>query len=89
MCVRGARAAQSKVESAEIEGLKVYSVWLPMLKSDSRKACSREQFDVPETKYFWNENRAVGIWFAKNIAECKPLSPIAWDQFYLFDAEAV
>ena len=89
MCVQGARWVQQEVlDKYADEDLKTYAVWMPMLASDSRDRWKAALVDDPRMTHYWNGDQAVGKWFTDNVKSCKALGPVAWDAYYLFDADA-
>ena len=66
--------------------LRVYAVWLPMLGSDAREAWVGTTMPDPRVLHFWDEEREVGQWFAK---EVDGYNGVAWDIYYLYGPEAV
>jgi hypothetical protein len=65
--------------------LRVYVVWLPMLWSDRREAWDSGVISDPRAINFWDGERVVGEWFAKNVDGYEGVS---WDIYYLYGPQA-
>jgi hypothetical protein len=65
--------------------LRVYSVWLPMLWSDSREMWNGTNMPDPRVTHFWDGETQVGQWFAKQV---DGYEGIAWDAYYLYGSKA-
>lgn len=68
--------------------LKTYVVWFNMIAGDSRDGWKPKLIDDERAKHFWDDDRNIGKWISDNVKTCKHLGPIAWDSYYLFDADA-
>lgn len=88
-CIKSAELIRSAVlgKYPDTE-LKLYVVWLPMVPGDARDRWDPDLLSDPRVTHYWNGSRSIGKWFAKNVAECEPLGPIAWDVVYLFGPDA-
>ncbi len=69
--------------------LRVYAIWVPMLPTDERSQWEEELLNDPRVTHLWDQERAVGAWFANpdNLGLQYP-GPIMWDAFLLFGREA-
>ena len=65
--------------------LRVYAVWLPMLWGDSREAWDGTNIPDPRVIHFWDRDRKIGQWFAKQV---DGYEGVAWDAYYLYGPEA-
>lgn len=68
--------------------LKTYIVWFNMVATDTRGGWKPDLLSDKRAMHYWDADQEVGRWIADNVTTCKHLGPIAWDSFYLFDAEA-
>ena len=61
-----------------------------MVASDDRKRWPADLLDDPRVVHYWDEERAVGRWFAgkPELGECTLGGDIAWDAYFLFPATA-
>jgi hypothetical protein len=65
--------------------LHVYSVWLPMLWSDSREKWNGSTMPDPRVIHFWDGDSQVGQWFAQEVEGYRGVS---WDAYYLYGPDA-
>ena len=63
----------------------MYAVWFSMLGGDSRLGWDPTTLPDGRVEHFWDEERVVGAWFARRVAE-KP--GIVWDVFFLYGPDA-
>ena len=56
-----------------------------MLVGDSRQLIDQRVLSDPRVSYYWDPNRVVGQWFAREI-EHQPGT--TWDAFFLYGAQA-
>jgi len=75
------------MDKYEEEDFKVYVVWLPMLPTDSRGRWKPERIDDARVTHFWDGSQSVGEWLSANDKAHKHLGGVAWDEYYLFDAD--
>jgi hypothetical protein len=68
--------------------LQVYAIWLPMLATDARSEWDSQLLADPRVTHFWDENRIVGLWFAKADLGGLGYAGIVWDAFFLYGGEA-
>jgi hypothetical protein len=84
-CIKSAELIQSAILDRYPESnLRLYVVWLPMVPGDARDRWDPESLADDRATHYWNGSRSIGKWFAKNVANCTPLGPVAWDVIYLF-----
>lgn len=69
--------------------LKIYAVWMPIIRGDSRLAVPRAVALLPDLRvsHYWDPNRFSGNFFKKNIVPDVNAS-VAWDIFFLYDKDA-
>jgi hypothetical protein len=65
--------------------LRVYAVWVPMLWGDARAAWDETTLPDPRVTHFWDGERVIGQWFAKQV---DGYDGIAWDVYYLYGPDA-
>jgi len=65
--------------------LRVYAVWLPMLAGDAREEWDGNTMPDPRVMHFWDGERAIGQWFAKEVEGYRGVS---WDTYYLYGPDA-
>jgi hypothetical protein len=56
-----------------------------MLPGDEQNAIPSDLFNDPRVTSYWDQNRALGTWFADHGLGDQP---ILWDAYVLFDAQA-
>ena len=66
--------------------LRVYTVWLPMLWSDTREMWNGNTMPDPRVTHFWDGETVIGQWFAEQV---DGYSGIAWDVYYLYGPDAI
>lgn len=64
--------------------MKVFTIWLPMLRKDSRPKWTNAEAPLydPRVKHYWNENRSLGEWYGDAISD---KGVIAWDIYFVYD----
>ncbi|MGH8932524.1 MAG: hypothetical protein ACRDZO_18345 [Egibacteraceae bacterium] len=61
--------------------LAVYTIWLPMLPTDSRARWDDHVLNDPRVTHLWDEERVVGRWLADHgLGD----APVTWDAYLLF-----
>ncbi len=65
--------------------LRVYTVWLPMLWSDSREMWDGTIMPDARVVQYWDGELKMGQWFARGL---DGYQGIAWDVYYLFGPDA-
>lgn len=58
--------------------VRVFVVWLRMLRTDARSEWPRNEIVDPRATHFWDERKAVGIALAAR-DDLKGWRPVAWD----------
>ena len=68
--------------------LRVYAVWFNMLPTDSRSRWkwTGDVISDPRVVHIWDENKALGRWFAKHLGEKE--GNIVWDAYFLYGDKA-
>ena len=74
------------LEGYPSEQVRVYAVWLPMLAGDSREEWNGTNMPDAGVTHFWDGERQVGEWFAKQV---DGYDGVVWDIYYLFGADAL
>jgi hypothetical protein len=64
---------------------RVYAVWLPMLWTDSRGMWDGNNLSDSRVLHYWDGERVIGRWFARNI---DGYDGISWDAYYLYGPDA-
>ena len=67
--------------------LRVYAVWLPMLRTDARSEWPRNEIVDPRATHLWDAGKAVGSALAAR-DDLKTWRPVAWDIWAMFPAGA-
>ena len=69
--------------------LKIYAVWMPVIRGDSRLAVPNAVALLPDLRviHFWDQTRISGNFFKNNIVPNVRVS-VAWDMFFLYDKDA-
>jgi hypothetical protein len=69
--------------------LRVYVVWFSMLPTDARSrwGWTGGVLTDPRAVHFWDEQKAVGRWFAQHYPESSN-NGVVWDTYYLFGPDA-
>ena len=84
----GARWVQKEIlDQYPEDDLRVYAVWFDMLLGDDRSQWPADVFTDSRVQEFWDEDRIIGRWFAKNEPE-HSLGPITWDAYFLYGPQA-
>jgi hypothetical protein len=65
--------------------LQVYAAWLPMLYGDKRSAWDAAILPDARVRHYWDEERIVGQWFARQVDGYEGTS---WDIYYLYGPDA-
>ena len=65
--------------------LRVYAVWLPMLRSDAREEWNGTTMPDPRVMHFWDGETAIGQWFAEQVEGYRGIS---WDAYYVYGPDA-
>lgn len=65
--------------------LRVYAVWLPMLGGDAREEWNGITLPDSRVMHFWDGEKVVGQWFAKQVDGYEGIS---WDAYYLYGPES-
>jgi hypothetical protein len=63
--------------------LKVYAVWLTMVRTDARSEWPRNEIVDPRATHFWDERKAVGTALAAR-DDLKSWRPVAWDIWAMY-----
>jgi hypothetical protein len=63
--------------------VRVYVVWLRMLRTDDRSEWPRTEIVDPRAAHFWDPGKAVGAALARR-DELKAWRPVAWDVWAMF-----
>ena len=66
-------------------GLRVYTVWLPMLWTDAREKWNGKTMPDFRVTHFWDGETLVGEWFAQQV---DGFEGVSWDVYYLYGPEA-
>ena len=68
---------------------KVYTVWLPILRRDSRAAIPRAANLMPDERvsHFWDGGKLVGKWYKAHVLP-DYRGPTVWDTFFLYSPDA-
>lgn len=89
MCLRGASEIQSKVlEQVKSSDLRVYSVYVPILRSDDEASvpAAIERLPDPRVVFFWDGKGVLAESYS-TVLQLRAGQP-AWDVYMLFDGEA-
>ncbi len=70
--------------------VRVYVVWFSMIFSDNRASwrLTGHVITDPRVLHFWDEQKIVGRWFAKQENPEADDSYIVWDAYYLYGPDA-
>lgn len=70
--------------------LRVYVIWFSMLPTDARSSWGWTGGVLTDMRaeHFWDEQKVVGRWFAKQDNPQNETAGIVWDAFYLYGAGA-
>lgn len=62
--------------------IRLYIVWLPVLRSDNRAAAEKRvnEFSDPRLTYFWDENRITGLRWQPILR----IRDLAWDVYLVY-----
>jgi hypothetical protein len=63
--------------------LRVFVIWLPMLRTDARSEWPRNEIVDPRALHFWDPGRAVGATLAAR-DDLKRWRPVAWDIWAMY-----
>ncbi|HEY0783966.1 MAG TPA: hypothetical protein VGE98_16025 [Thermoanaerobaculia bacterium] len=66
--------------------LRVYAIWLPLLRGDSREAWEAGPLVDARMGHYWDEGREIGDWFLKNVTHRK--DETEWDSYFFYPAGA-
>ncbi len=58
-----------------------------MLPTDAKDKWRESDVHADNVRHYWNQSRTMGKWFTDNVPSCKSLGAVAWDAYYLYDAE--
>lgn len=89
MCLRGASEIQSKVlEQVKNSDLRVYSVYVPILKGDNEASVSSGIKKLPDSRvvFFWDVKGELAQSYSP-VLKLKAGQP-AWDVYMVFDRAA-
>ena len=90
MCVTGASWVRENIlELYPNEEIKVYAIWFNMIPGDRKGRWNPDALSDKRIRHYWDADRVVGKWIAKNVDDCEHLGPVDWDSYYLFDGDAV
>jgi hypothetical protein len=67
--------------------LKVYVIWLKMLRTDARSEWPRNEIVDPRATHYWDEAKTVGTALAAGDA-LKAWRPVAWDMWAMYPPAA-
>jgi hypothetical protein len=87
--VAGARRVWAEIlDRHRTANLRVYVVWFSMIPTDakSRWRLTGHVIDDPRVHHFWDEEKVVGTWFARQ-AEWEE-GDVMWDVFFLYGPDA-
>ena len=90
MCQNGAREVQQKVlETIESDNLRVFVVWTPRYKGDSRaKAVTATKIITDKrARQFWDAGGYIGARYAQTL-KLPRNARFAWDVYFVFDSQA-
>jgi hypothetical protein len=69
--------------------LRVYAVWLPVLRTDARWTWRSDRLDDWRVTQFWDSEDEIGRWFMKNVTHrVRAEKKIEWDAYFLYAAGA-
>ncbi len=74
--------------------VRVYAIWFSMIESDSRPAWPRDALTDPRVTHLWDEERALGRWYAQDLKlkvwsrTLKTSTDALWDAYLLYGPEA-
>jgi hypothetical protein len=89
VCVDGAQRIQREILAKHPKAkLKLYVIWEQMLPTDVLRKTREDLITDDRATHFKDTKRVTGRWFSKNMKDCPSLGEIAWDAFYLYDADA-
>ena len=63
--------------------LKVYVIWLAMVRTDARSEWPRNEIVDPRATHYWDEGRVVGTAIAAR-DDLKHWRPVAWDIWAIY-----
>jgi hypothetical protein len=63
--------------------LKVYVIWLRMLRTDARSEWPRNEIVDPRATHYWDEGKIVGTALAAR-DDLKAWRPVAWDSWAMY-----
>lgn len=74
---------QKVVGNIQDDKLKVYFVWLPILKSDNRSAAIKQSHQItdPRVTHYWDGDQVTGTTWQKVME----MQQIAWDMYFVYD----
>jgi hypothetical protein len=75
---------QNILEQHRSADLRVYTVWLPMLVTDSREEWRRSALPDARVRHYWDGERVVGQWLADKDVGGLGSSGVVWDAFFVF-----
>jgi len=69
--------------------LRVYVVWLPILRKDSLSSAAVSRALMPDDRviHLWNDDRSIGLWFKQNVTP-EYRGKVLWDAYLLYDEKA-
>jgi hypothetical protein len=67
--------------------LRVYAVWLPVLRGDSVERCNPDILADSRVVQYWDADDAVGRWFIQRVTKRDDES-VEWDAYLLYPAGA-
>lgn len=73
--------------SSTAADVKVYAVWLPVLRSDGREEWDPGTMPDSRVEHFWDEDRLVGNWFLHAVTR-RTTDRVEWDAFFLYGRDA-
>jgi hypothetical protein len=78
------------LEKSRSPKLRVYVIWFSMLPTDARSRWSWTGGVLTDSRvvHFWDEQRTLGRWFARQENPQDETPGIVWDAFYLYGPDA-
>lgn len=69
--------------------LRVYTVWMPVLRRDSRGEAdvSRLLLNDRRVRHLWNSDLSIGVWFKENVTP-EYDGRVQWDAYFLYGSDA-